>query len=79
MYFLYLLKSTEGNYIYVGISNNVSRRLSEHNSGWNKTTKPYKPFRLLHTEKFPNRIVARKREEWFKSGEGKEFIKAHYL
>ena len=78
MYSVYVLKSLNRNYIYVGISDNVQRRVGEHNSGWNRTTKLYKPFKLLHTEVFPDRIAARKREKWFKSGEGKEFIKEHY-
>ena len=79
MYFVYVIKSINRNYIYIGISDNVNRRLSEHNSGNNKTTKPYKPFGLLHTEKFTDRISARKREGWFKSGEGREFVKIHYI
>jgi putative endonuclease len=79
MYQIYVLKSRERNYIYIGISSDVKRRLNEHNSGNNKITRPYKPFNLLHTEKFPDRMSARKREKWFKSGEGKEFIKAHYF
>ncbi|MDO8471174.1 MAG: GIY-YIG nuclease family protein [bacterium] len=79
MYFIYIIKSLNRNYFYVGISNNVGRRFIEHNSGKNRTTRAYKPFKLLRSEKFPDRMSARKREKWFKSGEGKEFIKMHYL
>ena len=79
MYLIYVLKSLKRNYIYVGISDNATRRLEEHNSGKNRTTKPYAPFALLHTETLPDRVSARSREKWFKSGEGKEFIKTHYL
>jgi putative endonuclease len=79
MYFVYILRSSKRNYIYIGISDNVTRRLYEHNSGQNRTTKPHRPFKLLNSEKFPDRINARTREKWFKSGEGKEFIKVHYL
>ena len=63
------------NYTYIGISNNVERRFDEHNSGNNKTTKPYRPFILLHTEEYSDRISARRREKWFKTGEGRELIK----
>ena len=62
-------------YIYVGISNNVSRRFLEHNSGYNKTTRLYKPFQLLLIENFDTRTLARKREKYLKSGCGKEWIK----
>ncbi len=78
MYYTYVIKSSVRNYIYVGISSNIARRIKEHDSGKNRTTKPYKPFILLHTERFSNRIEARAREKWFKSGEGKEFIRTHY-
>lgn len=79
MFYTYVIKSFSRNYVYVGISNDFKRRLREHNSGKNRTTKPYKPFKVLHVEEFPDRISARTRERWFKSGEGKEFLKKHYL
>jgi putative endonuclease len=75
MYFVYAIKSTVRNYIYIGISDNVERRLREHNSGHNRTTKPYKPFTLLLTESYPDRPEARKREKYLKSGVGREFLK----
>ncbi len=76
MYYVYAIKSVARNYIYVGISENIIRRIHEHNSGKNKTTKPYKPFRLIHYETFPNRQLARQREKFLKSGIGKEFLKS---
>jgi putative endonuclease len=75
MFMVYAIKSVKRNYIYVGISNNLSRRLDEHNDGKNKTTKPYKPFKLIYSESFKTRSEARKREIYFKSGSGKEFLK----
>ena len=75
-YYVYVISSKQRNYIYVGITNNIERRLKEHNSGNNKTTKPYKPFKLLLHEKCTTRISARKREKYFKGGSGKEFLKS---
>ena len=75
MYFVYALSSSERNYIYVGLTNSVERRFSEHNSGKNKTTKPYLPFRIIFVEKCENRIEARKLEKYYKSGVGKEKLK----
>src|SRR5690606_6672092 len=43
------------NYLYVGLSDNVERRLKEHNSGKNRTTRPYRPFRLIHMESLNSR------------------------
>lgn len=76
MYYVYALKSESRNYIYVGITNNLDRRVHQHNSGQNQTTKPYRPFMLLYNEDFPMRIEARKREKYLKSGTGKEFLKS---
>ncbi|MCX7875381.1 MAG: GIY-YIG nuclease family protein, partial [Melioribacteraceae bacterium] len=53
----------------------IERRLHQHNSGYNKTTKPYKPFKLIYFEKLESRIEARQREKYFKSGIGREKIK----
>ena len=75
MYFVYVIKSDNRNYIYVGLTNNLERRLAEHNGGLNKTTKPYRPLRLIYSEKFETRIEAREKEKFFKGGSGKEFLK----
>ena len=75
MYFVYALKSRDRNYIYVGISNDPAKRLRQHNNGYEKTTKPYRPFTVFLTELFSSRPLARKREIFLKSGAGKEFLK----
>lgn len=63
------------NYIYVGMTEDLDRRIAEHNSGKNKTTKPYKPFKLIYSEEFQTRMEARIKEKNLKSGSGKEFLK----
>ena len=52
----------------------LDKRFHTHQKGWNKTTKPYIPFTLIHTESFPTRVDARNREKWFKSGIGREYL-----
>ena len=76
MFFVYAIKSESRNYIYVGLTDNLERRLSEHNNGRNRTTKPYKPFVLIHSEVFKTRVEARGREKYLKSGIGKDFLKS---
>ena len=75
MYFVYAIYSEIRNYIYVGLTNDISRRLKEHNLGYNKTTRPYRPFRLILSEKFETRLKARTWEKYLKSGIEKEFLK----
>jgi len=59
----------------VGLTENLKRRIEEHNNGTNKTTQPYRPFELIYSESFQTRIKAREREKYLKSGSGKEFLK----
>ena len=75
MFFVYALKSVNRKYTYVGLTENFNRRFAEHQSGRNKTTKPYKPFKPILVEKFPTRELARAREKYLKSGIGKEYLK----
>jgi putative endonuclease len=75
MYYVYVICSVSRNYIYVGLTDNLERRFSEHQLGKNKTTKPYRPFKLFHFEQFFTRLEARRREKYLKSGVGKEWLK----
>ena len=76
VFFVYAIKSEVKNYIYVGLTNNFDRRLSEHNSGQNRTTKAYAPFVVILVESYMTRPEARKREKYLKSGIGKEYLKS---
>ena len=75
MYYAYAIKSLTKNYIYVGLTNDLKRRIAEHNNGKNRSTKAYKPFFLIHDEQFETRAEARTKEKYLKSGIGKEFLK----
>ena len=75
IYFVYAIESIIDNYIYVGLTENVNRRIEQHNNGWNKTTRSYRPFKILLIERYSTRLEARKREKYLKSGTGKEFLK----
>ena len=70
---VYAIKSLIRNYIYVGMTNDLTRRLVEHDNGENKSTKAYKPFILIYSETFPDRASAREKEKFLKSGIGKNF------
>jgi putative endonuclease len=49
---VYAIKSIVAEYIYVGMTSNLQRRLHEHNSGQNQSTKSYKPFPIIFVEEF---------------------------
>jgi predicted GIY-YIG superfamily endonuclease len=46
---------------YVGITNNLARRLAEHKSGNTKSAQVIGSFKILHTEEYPDHITARKK------------------
>ncbi len=76
MYFVYAIKSLIKQYVYVGLTNNPQRRISQHRQGKEQTTKPYRPFEIKLIETYNNRAEARKREKYLKSGVGKEWLKS---
>jgi putative endonuclease len=73
-YFVYILYSPKFVKTYVGQSDNLAERLIKHNSGKVKSTKPYLPWVLIHSESFTSRAEAMKREAWFKSRAGRKKI-----
>lgn len=74
LFTVYAIKSISHKFIYVGMATNLDERLYQHNSGFNKSTKPYKPFRLIYTEEYESSIKARIREKQLKTGKGKKFL-----
>ena len=75
MFYVYALSSLVRSYIYVGLTSDLDERFKRHNSGREKTTKPYRPFKLIMAEEVSTRVEARKREKYWKSGVGKERLK----
>lgn len=75
MYYVYVLKSKDFDWHYTGITNNLERRLYEHNLGKMKSTKARKPYIIIYSEICSDRITARSKEKYLKSGIGREFIK----
>lgn len=73
MCYLYVLKSLKNYKRYVGSTKiKPDERLKQHNYGSNKWTKHNGPFALLHIEKCVNFTEARKRENFLKSGVGRQ-------
>ena len=65
-WFVYILKSESYKWYYVGSTNRLNTRLSEHNSGKVLSTKSRKPFKIVFTKKFASEKEARAYERLLK-------------
>ena len=74
MYYAYVLKSELHGTRYVGSTDNVSRRLGEHNAGRCRYTSGRRPWKLISQEDFKTRAEAMKREVFLKSGQGRKWL-----
>ena len=75
MYYVYLLKSLKDESLYISYTSNLRKRLTEHNNGLSLYTKSKRPYKLMYYEAFMNRIDAKDRESYLKSGWGFRSIK----
>jgi putative endonuclease len=76
MIYVYAIQSIKDGRIYVGMTADIAKRIQQHNNGLTFSTRLFAPWKLIHSESFPDRITARKREKYLKSGVGKEFLKS---
>lgn len=72
---VYILLSQKDKRTYVGYTNNLDKRVHEHNSGKVKATEFRRPLLILHTKKFDNLEDAKKREKYYKNGAGRKKLK----
>lgn len=73
-YYVYVVKSLKIGYRYIGHTNDLKRRLSEHNEGLTKSIKFQRPFELLYFEKYSTKTQVVKREKFLKSGKGRQWL-----
>jgi predicted GIY-YIG superfamily endonuclease len=70
----YVLQNPDGR-VYIGSTDDVSRRLSEHQTGLAGWTKSRGPWTLVYSEDFATRAEAMHRERQLKGGQGREWLK----
>ena len=79
MWYVYVLVSTSDSFTYIGSTNNLTRRLEEHNAGLVPSTKHYRPLHLNAYVAVQTEYKARKLEKYFKTGSGKAILKKRIL
>lgn len=66
MYYVYVLKSKKDNKIYIGLTNDLRKRLIEHNQELSKSTKYRRPLMLIYYEAYVSLKDAQIREKKLK-------------
>lgn len=72
---VYLLQSKVDDSFYIGYTKNIKKRLFEHNSGINFSTKSKRPWKLIFFEGYLNEQDARRREKYLKTNQGARLVK----
>ncbi len=76
MYHVYILFNEEKTRTYTGVAEDVNKRLTEHNAGRVKASRPYRPYNIIHTESFETLKEARQKEKFYKSTTGRRRLRA---
>ncbi len=66
MHYVYLIKSLNSNFIYIGNTNDLRRRFEQHNARKDLATKAYAPFKLVYYEAYAHKKDALERERKLK-------------
>ena len=73
--YIYLLESLKNENLYIGFTHDLKKRFKQHNSGENRSTKPYVPWKLIFYEAYLNEEDAKRREKYLKTNQGSRLLK----
>jgi putative endonuclease len=80
-YHVYVIESVSTKRRYIGQTNDLDRRLAEHNNpdhnALKYTTKQAGPWQLIYHEQCTSRSEAMKRERWLKSRTGRRWLQTN--
>ncbi len=79
MHYVYILLNQAKTRTYTGVADDVNKRLALHNAGRVKASRPYRPYKIIHTESFETLTEARQKEKFYKSTTGRRRLKAMLL
>lgn len=75
MIYVYVLQSKKDSNLYIGCTNNLKKRFKEHNMGKSLATKNRTPLSLIYYEAYTHKDDAFSREQYLKTGWGKNYLK----
>jgi len=73
-WYVYVLQNKHKKW-YIGSTRDLRKRILQHNSGKNKSTKYGVPWKVIYCEISINQQDARAREKYLKSGMGRRYLK----
>ena len=80
MWYAYILESQKNGRLYVGYTDNLRRRVLEHNSGIGGRYSSHNgPYKVIFYEAYIEKSDAMRAEKFFKSGYGREVLKKDKL
>jgi putative endonuclease len=74
MHFVYILQNDKNGRYYIGSTNNLERRLAEHNSGKTRSLRYILPLRIVFKKGFETKIEAVRIERKLKSLKSRNII-----
>lgn len=78
VFYVYVLRSLRNDKRYVGYTGQTPvEKLAEHNGGATRWTRNNRPLKLIHCEEFADAQSARERENFLKSGRGRQWLNDH--
>ncbi|MBI2028813.1 GIY-YIG nuclease family protein [Candidatus Gottesmanbacteria bacterium] len=75
MYYTYIIEGINSHKKYIGYTSNWEKRLIYHNGGLNKSTKPYRPYKIIFLREFASKKEAIVFENKLKSYKGGDALK----
>ena len=75
MYYVYILLNETKTRTYVEVSADVNKRLEDHNAGRVKSSRPYRPYKIINIESFATLSEAKQKEIFYKSATGRRRLR----
>jgi putative endonuclease len=74
-YYIYVLQSLKNRSLYIGYTEDLRKRIKQHNDGDSEYTKKYMPWELIHYAAYLNEKDAKRREDYLKTNQGSRLLK----
>ena len=74
MYYVYILESSQTGKYYIGYTSCIATRLTKHNAGATRSTRPGIPWNLVYFESYKEKGEALRREKEIKKKKSRVYI-----